>query len=218
MARRRQRVDLPRRRPGRRAAVGRPGRPRRRRRAASAIMADRMFGLKVGRRQWMGLGLTAVGLILLAVTLPGPRGRALELLDAGDDRLRGRPVRHRRPAHHGPARRRPGRAPRRHARRRGRHPLRRLRRRHQGAHGHRRRRGRLGLVASPWLLVTIVASVAAFYASARGPAGRRRRPGHRGHRHRGEHRRDRRRDHRLRRPAAGLHASASSCRASPSCS
>ena len=30
-----------------------------------AVMAERMFGLRIGRRQWVGLGLTAVGLILL---------------------------------------------------------------------------------------------------------------------------------------------------------
>ena len=35
-----------------------------------AVMADRMFGYQVGRRQWIGLGLTAVGLGLLAVTMP----------------------------------------------------------------------------------------------------------------------------------------------------
>lgn len=35
-----------------------------------AVLAERSFGLKVGRRQWLGVGLTAVGLVLLAVTLP----------------------------------------------------------------------------------------------------------------------------------------------------
>lgn len=35
-----------------------------------AVLAERSFGLKVGRRQWIGVGLTAVGLVLLAVTLP----------------------------------------------------------------------------------------------------------------------------------------------------
>lgn len=39
-----------------------------------AVMADRMFGFSVGRRQWWGLGLTAVGLVLLAVTLPASHG------------------------------------------------------------------------------------------------------------------------------------------------
>ena len=37
-----------------------------------AVMAERMFGLPVGPRQWWGLGLTAVGLVLLGVTLPAP--------------------------------------------------------------------------------------------------------------------------------------------------
>lgn len=35
-----------------------------------AVLAERSFGLKVGRRQWIGVGLTAVGLVLLAITLP----------------------------------------------------------------------------------------------------------------------------------------------------
>jgi len=39
-----------------------------------AVMADRMFGFSVGKRQWWGLGLTAVGLVLLAVTLPASHG------------------------------------------------------------------------------------------------------------------------------------------------
>jgi multidrug transporter EmrE-like cation transporter len=39
-----------------------------------AIMAERLFGLPVGRRQWVGLGLTAVGLVLLGVTLPAVHG------------------------------------------------------------------------------------------------------------------------------------------------
>lgn len=34
------------------------------------VLADRFFGCRVGRRQWMGVALTAVGLSLLAVTLP----------------------------------------------------------------------------------------------------------------------------------------------------
>jgi drug/metabolite transporter (DMT)-like permease len=35
-----------------------------------AVMADRMFGFQVGRRQWIGIGCTASGLVLLAITLP----------------------------------------------------------------------------------------------------------------------------------------------------
>jgi drug/metabolite transporter (DMT)-like permease len=34
------------------------------------VLAERFFGCTVGRRQWAGVGLTAVGLVLLAVTLP----------------------------------------------------------------------------------------------------------------------------------------------------
>jgi len=39
-----------------------------------AVMADRMFGYTVGKRQWWGLGLTALGLVLLGVTLPASTG------------------------------------------------------------------------------------------------------------------------------------------------
>src|SRR5437870_7630272 len=39
-----------------------------------AVMADRIFGFQVGRRQWAGLGLTAAGLVLLAITLPAAHG------------------------------------------------------------------------------------------------------------------------------------------------
>lgn len=35
-----------------------------------AVMAERIFGFEVGRRQWIGLAFTALGLILLGVTLP----------------------------------------------------------------------------------------------------------------------------------------------------
>jgi hypothetical protein len=38
------------------------------------VMADRLFGVQVGNRQWWGLALTAMGLILLAVTFPGQQG------------------------------------------------------------------------------------------------------------------------------------------------
>jgi drug/metabolite transporter (DMT)-like permease len=39
-----------------------------------AIMADRLFGFRVGPRQWWGLALTCVGLILLGITLPAQDG------------------------------------------------------------------------------------------------------------------------------------------------
>lgn len=35
------------------------------------VMADRFFGCQVGPRQWLGVALTAVGLTLIAITLPG---------------------------------------------------------------------------------------------------------------------------------------------------
>ena len=39
-----------------------------------AVMAERMFGLRIGRRQWLGLSATTIGLILLGVTLPATHG------------------------------------------------------------------------------------------------------------------------------------------------
>lgn len=39
-----------------------------------AVMAERIFGFAVGPRQWAGLGLTALGLVLLGVTLPAVHG------------------------------------------------------------------------------------------------------------------------------------------------
>src|SRR4051794_10902265 len=38
------------------------------------VLAERFFGFSVGRRQWVGVGLTAIGLSLLAVTLPSHGG------------------------------------------------------------------------------------------------------------------------------------------------
>src|SRR5215212_1946847 len=38
------------------------------------VLAERFFGFSVGRRQWLGVGLTAIGLSLLAVTLPSTGG------------------------------------------------------------------------------------------------------------------------------------------------
>ena len=35
-----------------------------------AVLAERVFGFEVGSRQWLGVALTAVGLALLAMTLP----------------------------------------------------------------------------------------------------------------------------------------------------
>ncbi|MDQ6836575.1 MAG: hypothetical protein M3016_10355 [Actinomycetota bacterium] len=39
-----------------------------------AILAERTFGLAISRRQWLGIGLTAVGLLLLALSLPAVHG------------------------------------------------------------------------------------------------------------------------------------------------
>ena len=38
------------------------------------VLADRVFGFKLGNRQWWGVGLTALGLTLIAVTLPTDGG------------------------------------------------------------------------------------------------------------------------------------------------
>jgi len=39
-----------------------------------AVMADKLFGMQVGRRQWIGLALTAAGLALFALTMPVQEG------------------------------------------------------------------------------------------------------------------------------------------------
>lgn len=39
-----------------------------------AVMAERVFGVRVEGRQWIGLGLAATGLMLLGVTVPGAHG------------------------------------------------------------------------------------------------------------------------------------------------
>jgi hypothetical protein len=39
-----------------------------------AVMADRMFGFEVGRRQWLGLISMAAGLVVLGITLPTMHG------------------------------------------------------------------------------------------------------------------------------------------------
>jgi hypothetical protein len=132
-----------------------------------AIMAERAFGLSIGRRQWFGLGMTAFGLILLGISLPAVHGAhsrysvpgmiAFEagLICVGTLLIMGPRI---------------------------------------GAPSHRHgvmlgaaagilfgvsdvsikaisglvaTHGALGLV-SPWTLITLIASVAAFYASAKG--------------------------------------------------
>jgi drug/metabolite transporter (DMT)-like permease len=39
-----------------------------------AVMAERIFGFQVGFRQWIGVGMTALGLFLLVITLPATHG------------------------------------------------------------------------------------------------------------------------------------------------
>jgi drug/metabolite transporter (DMT)-like permease len=39
-----------------------------------AVLADRLFGFKIGRRQWIGVTMTALGLVLLVMTLPAQSG------------------------------------------------------------------------------------------------------------------------------------------------
>jgi hypothetical protein len=133
-----------------------------------AVMADRLFGFDVGRRQWIGLMLTAAGLVMLGVTAPAMHGAhsqfstaAMIGFEAGlfgiggllimGPRMGG-PV-----EHHGvmlgaasgilfgvsdtAIKALTG---------------------ITGAHGF------LGLLLSPWLMVAVLASIIAFYASARG--------------------------------------------------
>jgi hypothetical protein len=47
-----------------------------------AVMAERLFGFEVGRRQWVGLMLTAAGLVLLGITLPAMHGAHDHFSDA----------------------------------------------------------------------------------------------------------------------------------------
>ncbi len=133
-----------------------------------AVMAERMFGFSVGRRQWLGLCLTAGGLVLLGLTLPAMHGAHSHFSDAamisfeaglfgiGGLLLMG-------PRMGGPTE-------------------------HHGVMlgasagvlfgvsdtaikaltGITGAHGLLGLVLSPWLAVAILASIVAFYASARG--------------------------------------------------
>jgi drug/metabolite transporter (DMT)-like permease len=48
-----------------------------------AVLAERVFGFKVGRRQWMGVAFTAIGLALLAITLPAAGGAHASYSTAG---------------------------------------------------------------------------------------------------------------------------------------
>ena len=132
-----------------------------------AVMADRLFGFEVGTRQWWGLGLTALGLVLLALTMPATSGphsaystAAMIAFEAGLCGIGGLLIM-------GP---RAGAPVEHHGVMLGAASgvlfgvsdvaIKAL----TGQVGHS---GILGMV-SPWLLTAIIASVAAFYASARG--------------------------------------------------
>ncbi|MFZ0042880.1 MAG: hypothetical protein WAK93_16330 [Solirubrobacteraceae bacterium] len=47
------------------------------------VVADRLFGIEVTRREWWGVGLTALGLAFLAATLDGDAGSAHSHYDPG---------------------------------------------------------------------------------------------------------------------------------------
>jgi drug/metabolite transporter (DMT)-like permease len=42
--------------------------------ALLAVMADKLFGMETTPRQWWGLAMTALGLVLLGITMPGGEG------------------------------------------------------------------------------------------------------------------------------------------------
>ena len=133
-----------------------------------AVMADRLFGFTVGKRQWFGLAAMALGLGLIALTQPATHGShssysvfamvAFEggLLAVGGLLIAGPRVVGARAEHHGLA---------------------------LGAAAGvlfgvsdvaiKALTGLVGLdglfgLLSPWLIVAVLASIAAFYASARG--------------------------------------------------
>jgi drug/metabolite transporter (DMT)-like permease len=130
-----------------------------------AVLAERLFGFKVGRRQWLGVAMTAIGLMLLVSTVPASDGShssysvvamtAFEggLLGLGALLISGPRIGA--PDHH-------------HGIMLG------------GAAGLlfgvsdvaikalTGLGGPLAIIVSPWLLVAIAASIIAFYASARG--------------------------------------------------
>jgi hypothetical protein len=133
-----------------------------------AVMADRMFGFTVGRRQWIGLFAMAAGLVLLGVTLPTMHGAhsqfsdpAMISFEAGLFAIGGLLIMG--PRMGGPVE-------------------------HHGVMlaaaagilfgvsdtaikaltGITGAHGVLGLALSPWLAVAVAASIVAFYASARG--------------------------------------------------
>jgi drug/metabolite transporter (DMT)-like permease len=130
-----------------------------------AVLAERLFGFDVGPRQWVGVGMTALGLLLLVVTLPSHSGAHSAYSLAGMATFEGGMIaigallisgpRLGAPDHH-------------HGVMLGAAAgvlfgvsdvaIKAL----TGSHGF------AAVMTSPWLAVTVVASIVAFYASARG--------------------------------------------------
>jgi drug/metabolite transporter (DMT)-like permease len=130
-----------------------------------AVLAERLFGFQVGARQWLGVAMTALGLLLLVITLPGSTGThsayslaGMASFEAGMVAIGALLISGPRlgaPDHH-------------HGVMLGAAAgvlfgvsdiaIKAL----TGAHG------LVAVATSPWLAVTILASIAAFYASARG--------------------------------------------------
>jgi drug/metabolite transporter (DMT)-like permease len=130
-----------------------------------AVLAERIFGFEVGRRQWLGVAMTALGLLLLVVTLPAVHGAHATYSMAGMLAFEGGMLAIGALLISGPS---------------------------IGAPDHHHgvmlgaaagvlfgvsdvsikaltgAGGLGGVITSPWLAVTIFASIAAFYASARG--------------------------------------------------
>jgi drug/metabolite transporter (DMT)-like permease len=130
-----------------------------------AVLAERLFGFQVGARQWLGVGMTALGLLLLVITLPASTGTHSAYSLAGMASFEAGMVAIGALLISGPR---------------------------LGAPDHHHgvmlgaaagvlfgvsdiaikaltgADGLLAVATSPWLAVTILASIAAFYASARG--------------------------------------------------
>ena len=180
-----------------------------------AVMAERIFGFKVGMRQWIGVGMTALGLLLLVITLPATHGAHSAYSLAGMIAFEGAMLvigalliggKHLgMPDHH--------------------HGV------MLGAAAGvlfgvsdiaiKALTGAGGLGRHPRLAVARVTLLASGHRLLRlgpRPAGRRGRPGHRRHLHRRQRLLHPRRHHRLRRPDAHRRASASASRPSPSSS
>ena len=132
-----------------------------------AVLAERFFGFALGRRQWIGVIITTIGLAIIALTL-GPRGDeapgyALAALIAVECTVfalaTGLAVIS---GYHGTLRARQGLLLGRSVRR----AVRRFR--HRAQVPHPRRQGGVLELISPWTFAALAASVVAFYASARG--------------------------------------------------